>query len=175
MKTVITLILMLALNCNYSFADELTNVEYINQLNTFIGEMNMETDIPENSIFKILTCGVDNGYLRPEIVKLENISQSLNGLVLNIENETIENDSLQDRHNELMCKFKTIVTLLENDIESKKEILETNDNDFVKIKKILKLGKNTKVINNEITEANEIFKEINRKFSIPRNRDFYFL
>ena len=148
-----------------TYADGLDNNEYISRLNTNLGEMKLETDVKGGSLLKSMVYGVDDGYLKPEISKLEKVRDCLNGLVLNMENDVIENKNLQLKHDEFISSSKLVVKLLDENINTKKEVLGSNSNGFIKIGKLLKTdNKETKEVNNNIEKINSIYKEINEKF-----------
>lgn len=165
-KIITTIFILIALTGNsMAYTHELNNNEYINKLNTYVGEMKLETDVSGGSILKSLVSGVDEGYLQPDISKLEKIRNSLCGLISNIENESIQDKELQARHNEFISESKIVVKLLDKDINAKKEVLETQVNGLVKIGKLLKIDNNeSKKVNDHIEKANEIYKEMNEKF-----------
>ncbi len=165
-KIITTTFILIALTGNsMAYTHELNNNEYINKLNTYVGEMKLETDVSGGSILKSLVFGVDEGYLQPDISKLEKIRSSLCGLISNIENESIQDKELQARHNEFISESKIVVKLLDKDIDAKKEVLETQVNGLVKIGKLLKIDNNeSKKVNDHIEKANEIYKEMNEKF-----------
>ncbi len=165
-KIITTTFILIALTGNsMAYTHELNNNEYINKLNTYVGEMKLETDVSGGSILKSLVFGVDEGYLQPDISKLKKIRSSLCGLISNIENESIQDKELQARHNEFISESKIVVKLLDKDIDAKKEVLETQVNGLVKIGKLLKIDNNeSKKVNDHIEKANEIYKEMNEKF-----------
>lgn len=167
MKKIITTIFILMALTGNSIASthELNNNEYINKLNTYVGEMKLETSVSGGSILKSIVSGVDEGYLQPDISKLEKIRNSLSGLISNIENESIQDKELQARHDEFISESKIVVKLLDKNISAKKEVLETQVNGLVKIGKLLKIDNNeSKKVNDHIEKANKIYKEMNEKF-----------
>lgn len=165
-KIITTIFILIALTGNsMAYTHELNNNEYINKLNTYVGEMKLETDVSGGSILKSLVSGIDEGYLQPDISKLEKIRNSLNGLIANIENESIKDKELQSRHNEFISESKIVVKLLDKDIIAKKEVLETQAHGLVKIGKLLRIDNNeSKKVNDHIEKVNKIYKEMNEKF-----------
>lgn len=169
---VMSILITLSL-CSIANAESLNNEEYINKLNTNLAEMRLETDIKGGSFAKLLVSGIDDGYLKPEIIKLEKFRESLNGLILNMENIVIENKELESKHNEFITSAKNIVKLLDKDINVKKELLNSNANSLIKISKLLKIDNNqSKEVNDYIEKANAIHKEINQKFKLPKYGSF---
>lgn len=165
-KIIITLMIFTSLTTKCLAYDSLNTNEYINTLNTYTGEMNMNLDDkPKGSIYKTIVKGFDNGYLIPEINKLELTKSSIAGLVDNIKDIHVNNTELQTKHNELMEQYKLVINLLDENIAAKKQVLETKCNFFIKVRKLLKIDNNESAkVNEHIDKINKIYAEINDNF-----------
>lgn len=165
-KLLITLMIFTSLASKCLAYDSLNTNEYINTLNTYTGEMNMNLeDETEGSIYKSIVKGFDNGYLIPEINKLELTKSSITGLANNIKDINITNAELQSKHDDLIQQYKIVIDLLDKDIAAKKQVLDTDCNYFTKVSKMLKIDRNeTAKVNKQIDKINKIYAEINDNF-----------
>ncbi len=142
-KILITLMILTSLTTKCLAYDSINTNEYINTLNTYTGEMNMNLDDEEKgSIYKSIVKGFNSGYLIPEITKLESTKASITGLVDNIKDINITNTELQSKHDDLIQQYKIVINLLDKDIAAKKQLLNNDCNYFKKVSKILKIDRN---------------------------------
>ena len=104
-KILLTSILILSMS-NITFANnEYSNSEYQNLLNNYIGEMRNETDIFGGSIYKALYKGLDEGYIIPNVNRIEILSDSCKGIADNMKDIKIKDNNIQVMHNDLVNKY----------------------------------------------------------------------
>lgn len=141
----------------------LNTEEYISLINTNIAELNTEVEPKEKAnMGTILLNGIDEGYIIPSINNDTKLKNCISGLVNNIKDTKILNKKLQSKHNELMTELTELTELLNNTIECKKEILNSNDKNLTKGQRLLKEDdKKIKAANEKIEKINNIYKEIN--------------
>lgn len=142
---------------------ELNTEEYISLINTNIAELNAEVELKEKAnMGTILLNGIDEGYIIPSINNDTKLKNCISELVNNIKDTKIFNKKLQNKHNELMTELTDLTELLDNTIECKKEILNSNDKNLTKGQRLLKEDdKKIKAANKKIEKINNIYKEIN--------------
>lgn len=142
---------------------ELNTEEYISLINTNIAELNAEVEPKEKAnIGTILLNGIDEGYIIPSINNDTKLKNCISELVNNIKDTKILNKKLQNKHNELITELTDLTELLDNTIECKKEILNSNDKNLTKGQRLLKEDdKKIKAANKKIEKINNIYKEIN--------------
>lgn len=142
---------------------ELNTEEYISLINTNIAELNAEVELKEKAnMGTILLNGIDEGYIIPFINNDTKLKNCISELVNNIKDTKIFNKKLQNKHNELMTELTDLTELLDNTIECKKEILNSNDKNLTKGQRLLKEDdKKIKAANKKIEKINNIYKEIN--------------
>ena len=142
---------------------ELNTEEYISLINTNIAELNAEVEPKEKAnMGTILLNGIDEGYIIPSINNDTKLKNCISELVNNIKDTKILNKKLQNKHNELMTELTDLTELLDNTIECKKEILNSNDKNLTKGQRLLKEDdKKIKAANKKIEKINNIYKEIN--------------
>ena len=142
---------------------ELNTEEYISLINTNIAELNAEVEPKEKAnMGTILLNGIDEGYIIPSINNDTKLKNCISELVNNIKDTKILNKKLQNKHNELMTELTDLTELLDNTIECKKEILNSNDKNLTKGQRLLKEDdKKVKAANKKIEKINNIYKEIN--------------
>lgn len=142
---------------------ELNTEEYISLINTNIAELNAEIEPKEKAtICTIFLNGIDEGYIIPSINNDIKLKNCVSELVNNIKDTKILNKNLQNKHNELMTELTDLTELLDNTIECKKEILNSNDKNLTKGQRLLKEDdKKIKAANKKIEKINNIYKEIN--------------
>ena len=160
-KIIISLLIIGSLTTGSVFAYnknvELNTEEYISLINTNIAELNAEVEPKEKATMgTIFLNGIDEGYIIPSINNDIKLKNCVSELVNNIKDTKILNKKLQNKHNEL------ITELLDNTIECKKEILNSNDKNLTKGQRLLKEDdKKIKAANKKIEKINNIYKEIN--------------
>ena len=142
---------------------ELNTEEYISLINTNIAELNAEVEPKEKAnMGTILLNGIDEGYIIPSINNDTKLKNCISELVNNIKDTKILNKKLQNKHNELITELTDLTELLDNTIECKKEILNSNDKNLTKGQRLLKEDdKKIKAANKKIEKINNIYKEIN--------------
>ena len=142
---------------------ELNTEEYISLINTNISELNAEVEPKEKAnMGTILLNGIDEGYIIPSINNDTKLKNCISELVNNIKDTKILNKKLQNKHNELITELTDLTELLDNTIECKKEILNSNDKNLTKGQRLLKEDdKKIKAANKKIEKINNIYKEIN--------------
>lgn len=142
---------------------ELNTEEYISLINTNIAELNAEVELKEKAnMGTILLNGIDEGYIIPSINNDTKLKNCISELVNNIKDTKIFNKKLQNKHNELMTELTDLTELLDNTIECKKEILNSNDKNLTKGQRLLKEDdKKIKAANEKIEKINNLYKEIN--------------
>ena len=142
---------------------ELNTEEYISLINTNIAELNAEVEPKEKAnMGTILLNGFDEGYIIPSINNDTKLKNCISELVNNIKDTKILNKKLQNKHNELITELTDLTELLDNTIECKKEILNSNDKNLTKGQRLLKEDdKKIKAANKKIEKINNIYKEIN--------------
>lgn len=142
---------------------KLNTQEYINMLNTTIGELNDELESKEKATLgNIFSKGIDEGYIVPSINNDTKLKESISGLIDNIKETKIINKDIQLKHNELMHHMEDLTILLENTIECKNKILKSKENSLKKGQMLLtEDGKKVRSANNKIDEINNLYKEIN--------------
>ena len=162
-KILLTSILILSMS-NITFAkNEYSNSEYQNILNNYIGEMRNETDIFDGSIYKALYKGLDEGYIIPNINRIEILSDSCKGIADNMKDIKIKDNNIQVMHNDLVNKYYELHQVLEVLLESKKELIYS---DKPTTNKLIRLMQIDIIIghkaNKKIEELNNIYKDINK-------------
>lgn len=166
-KIIISLLIIGSLTTGSVFAYnknvELNTEEYISLINTNIAELNAEVEPKEKAnMGTILLNGIDEGYIIPSINNDIKLKNCVSELVNNIKDTKILNKKLQNKHNELMTELTDLTELLDNTIECKKEILNSNDKNLTKGQRLLKEDdKKIKAANKKIEKINNIYKEIN--------------
>ena len=166
-KIIISLLIIGSLTTGSVFAYnknvELNTEEYISLINTNIVELNAEVEPKEKAnMGTILLNGIDEGYIIPSINNDIKLKNCVSELVNNIKDTKILNKKLQNKHNELITELTDLTELLDNTIECKKEILNSNDKNLTKGQRLLKEDdKKIKAANKKIEKINNIYKEIN--------------
>lgn len=166
-KIIISLLIIGSLTTGSVFAYnknvELNTEEYISLINTNIAELNAEVEPKEKAnMGTILLNGIDEGYIIPSINNDTKLKNCVSELVNNIKDTKILNKKLQNKHNELITELTDLTELLDNTIECKKEILNSNDKNLTKGQRLLKEDdKKIKAANKKIEKINSIYKEIN--------------
>lgn len=166
-KIIVSLLIIGSLTTGSVFAYnknvELNTEEYISLINTNIAELNAEVEPKEKAnMGTILLNGIDEGYIIPSINNDTKLKNCISELVNNIKDTKILNKKLQNKHNELMTELTDLTELLDNTIEYKKEILNSNDKNLTKGQRLLKEDdKKIKAANKKIEKINSIYKEIN--------------
>ena len=165
-KILLTSILILSMS-NITFANnEYSNSEYQNLLNNYIGEMRDETDIFDGSIYKALYKGLDEGYIIPNINRIEILSDSCKGIADNMKDIKIKDNNIQVMHNDLVNKYYELHQVLEVLLESKKELIysdKTTTNKLIRLIQIdITIGHK---VNGKIEELNNIYKDINKSLN----------
>ena len=136
-KFIVSLLIIGSLTTGSVFAYnknvELNTEEYICLINTNIAELNAEVEPKEKAnMGTILLNGIDEGYIIPSINNDTKLKNCVSELVNNIKDTKILNKKLQNKHNELITELTDLTELLDNTIECKKEILNSNDKNFTK-------------------------------------------
>lgn len=166
-KIIVSLLIIGSLTTGSVFAYnknvELNTEEYISLINTNIAELNAEVEPKEKAnMGTILLNGIDEGYIIPSINNDTKLKNCISELVNNIKDTKILNKKLQNKHNELITELTDLTELLDNTIECKKEILNSNDKNLTKGQRLLKEDdKKIKAANKKIEKINSIYKEIN--------------
>ena len=165
-KILLTSILILSMS-NITFANnEYSNSEYQNLLNNYIGEIRDETDIFDGSIYKALYKGLDEGYIIPNINRIEILSDSCKGIADNMKDIKIKDNNIQVMHNDLVNKYYELHQVLEVLLESKKELIYSNKTTTNKLIRLMQID----IIighkaNKKIEELNNIYKDINKSLN----------
>jgi hypothetical protein len=131
--------------------------EYIFKINDYIGELNCNLDKNETSLFK----GLRAGYIEPELENLKELKIGVSGLSDNIRNYKIDNNELQNLHNEFVAELDDLVKNLDKSINNKIEILENYNCVSAFVKLITYDDTKTSEINENIDKINKLYKEIN--------------
>ena len=131
--------------------------EYIFKINDYIGELNCNLDKNETSLFK----GLRAGYIEPELENLKELKIGVSGLSDNIRNYKIDNNELQNLHNEFVAELDDLVKNLDKSINNKIEILENYNCASAFVKLITYDDTKTSEINENIDKINKLYKEIN--------------
>ena len=166
-KIIVSLLIIGSLTTGSVFAYnknvELNTEEYISLINTNIAELNAEVEPKEKAnMGTILLNGIDEGYIIPSINNDTKLKNCISELVNNIKDTKILNKKLQNKHNELITELTDLTELLDNTIECKKEILNSNDKNLTKGQRLLKEDdKKIKAANKKIEKINNLYKEIN--------------
>lgn len=166
-KIIVSLLIIGSLTTGSVFAYnknvELNTEEYISLINTNIAELNAEVESKEKAnMGTILLNGIDEGYIIPSINNDTKLKNCVSELVNNIKDTKILNKKLQNKHNELITELTDLTELLDNTIECKKEILNSNDKNLTKGQRLLKEDdKKIKAANKKIEKINNLYKEIN--------------
>ena len=166
-KIIISLLIIGSLTTGSVFAYnknvELNTEEYISLINTNIAELNAEVEPKEEATGgTIFLKGIGGGNINPSINNDIKLKNCVSELVNNIKDTKILNKKLQNKHNELMTELIDLTELLDNTIECKKEILNSNDKNLTKGQRLLKEDdKKIKAANKKIEKINSIYNEIN--------------
>ena len=131
--------------------------EYIFKINDCIGELNCNLDKNKVSLFK----GLRAGYIEPEIENLKELKIAVTGLNNNIKNFKIDNNELQNKHNEFVSTLEDLINNLDDGINNKIEILENYNCVSAFVKLITYDDTKTTEINENIDKINKLYKEIN--------------
>ena len=131
--------------------------EYIFKINDYIGELTCNLDKNETSLFK----GLRAGYIEPELENLKELKIGVSGLSDNIRNYKIDNNELQNLHNEFVAELDDLVKNLDKSINNKIEILENYNCVSAFVKLITYDDTKTSEINENIDKINKLYKEIN--------------
>ena len=165
-KILLTSILILSMS-NITFANnKYSNSEYQNLLNNYIGEMRDETDIFDGSIYKALYKGLDEGYIIPNINRIEILSDSCKGIADNMKDIKIKDNNIQVMHNDLVNKYYELHQVLEVLLESKKELIYSDKTTTNKLIRLMQIDITTGYkANKKIEELNNIYKDINKSLN----------
>ena len=165
-KILLTSILILSMN-NITFANnEYSNSEYQSLLNNYIGEMRDETDIFDGSIYKALYKGLDEGYIIPNINRIEILSDSCKGIADNMKDIKIKDSNIQVMHNDLVNKYYELHQVLEVLLESKKELIYSDKPTTNKLIRLIQIDITTgHKVNEKIEELNNLYKDINKSLN----------
>ena len=165
-KILLTSILILSMS-NITFANnEYSNSEYQNLLNNYIGEIRNETDIFGGSIYKALYKGLDEGYIIPNVNRIEILSDSCKGIADNMKDIKIKDNNIQVKHNELVNKYYEVHQALEVLLQSRKEVVYTNKSTANKLIKLIVIDHTTGYkANKKIEELNNLYKDINKSLN----------
>lgn len=131
--------------------------EYIFKINDYIGELNCNLDKNETSLFK----GLRAGYIEPELENLKELKIGVSGLSDNIRSYKIDDNELQNLHNEFVAELDDLVKNLDKSINNKIEILENYNCVSAFVKLITYDDTKTSEINENIDKINKLYKEIN--------------
>ena len=131
--------------------------EYIFKINDYIGELNCNLDKNKTSLFK----GLRAGYIEPELENLKELKIGVSGLSDNIRSYKIDNNELQNLHNEFVAELDDLVKNLDKSINNKIEILENYNCVSAFVKLITYDDTKTSEINENIDKINKLYKEIN--------------
>lgn len=131
--------------------------EYIFKINDYIGELNCNLDQNETSLFK----GLRAGYIEPELENLKELKIGVSGLSDNIRSYKIDNNELQNLHNEFVAELDDLVKNLDKSINNKIEMLENYNCVSAFVKLITYDDTKTSEINENIDKINKLYKEIN--------------
>ena len=131
--------------------------EYIFKINDYIGELNCNLDKNETSLFK----GLRAGYIEPELENLKELKIGVSGLSDNIRSYKIDNNELQNLHNEFVAELDDLVKNLDKSINNKIEILENYNCISAFVKLITYDDTKTSEINENIDKINKLYKDIN--------------
>lgn len=131
--------------------------EYIFKINDYIGELNCNLDKNETSLFK----GLRAGYIEPELENLKELKIGVSGLSDNIRSYKIDNNELQNLHNEFVAELDDLVKNLDKSINNKIEMLENYNCVSAFVKLITYDDTKTSEINENIDKINKLYKEIN--------------
>jgi hypothetical protein len=131
--------------------------EYIFKINDYIGELNCNLDKNETSLFK----GLRAGYIEPELENLKELKIGVSGLSDNIRSYKIDNNELQNLHNEFVAELDDLVKNLDKSINNKIEILENYNCVSAFVKLITYDDTKTSEINENIDKINKLYKDIN--------------
>jgi hypothetical protein len=162
-RLLLTSIFILSMSCiSFATDKEMTNQEYINVLNNYVGEMKEITDIKEGSLFKSITKGFDDGYLVPDINRLVVLKDSCKSIADNMKDFKLSNKQMQSKHNELINKYYEVSDSLNDVLVAKQNLLNKDLGTTVKFGKlcVIDLSKSY-VTNDKIEELNNIYKDIN--------------
>ena len=165
-KILLTSILILSMS-NITFANnEYSNSEYQNLLNNYIGEMRDETDIFDGSIYKALYKGLDEGYIIPNVNRIEILSDSCKGIADNMKDIKIKDNNIQVMHNDLVNKYYELHQVLEVLLESKKELIYSNKTTTNKLIRLMQIDITIgHKVNRKIEELNNLYKDINKSLN----------
>lgn len=144
---------------------EISNKDYINTLNNYVGEMKENTDIKEGNFISSTFKGVDRGYLIPDINRLEVLKENCEGIFLSMTSIVLEDKLMQSKHNGLVDKYREVIVSLDEVLVSKRKLLNQDTNSIVKFGKLFIID-NTKTYtaNEKIEELNKIYKDINKYY-----------
>ena len=131
--------------------------EYIFKINDCIGELNCNLDKNKVYLFK----GLRAGYIEPELENLKELKIGVSGLSDNIRSYKIDNNELQNLHNEFVAELDDLVKNLDKSINNKIEILENYNCVSAFVKLITYDDTKTSEINENIDKINKLYKEIN--------------
>ena len=147
---------------SFAAEDEISNKEYINTLNNYIGEMKNETDIKEGNLLSSIIVGFDNGYLNPDIERLSALKYNCDNIYNDLKDLKLEDKIMQNKHNELISKYKDVSNKLNDVLIAKEKLLNKDILSFVKIGKTIFIDTTkTHLANEEIENLNNIYKDIN--------------
>lgn len=133
---------------------------YVCKLNDSVGEMRMElSEKEEVSILK----GINEGYLKPSIANDENLRNAMADLSKELKKERISNQQLNEKNLQLVTTIEETISLLDDTIFYKKELLNSDENTLSKMQKLIfEDDKKVELVNNKIEEINKIYEEINQ-------------
>lgn len=171
MKKILVSIVLFAMTTGSSLAynDNLNAEQYINVLNTSIGEMKDEIEPKEEATLMniLVNGGIKEGYIKPSINNDVKLKNCLIGLIDNMEDTKISNSILEKKHSELMSQMSELVTLLDDTISCRMEILNSDSTSFKKAKDLLtKDESKVQLVNDKIDQVNLTYETINSMIKI---------
>lgn len=167
MKKIFIVSVIVFATSTVSFANdkELSNKEYINTLNNYVGEMKSETDVKEGNLISSVLGGFDDEYLSKDINRLRLLKDGCDSLVDNMKEVKLLDKTLQHKHNNLMSRYENVSERLTKVINEKENLLNSSSYSIVKFgKTILIDSTKTHLANEEIDKLNDEYKSINEYY-----------
>lgn len=145
----------------YNESQKLTNREYIELTNNYIIEASSNMNHKGGNQWKALLGDIDNGYLKPELDRLNLLNTGTESLKTKLTTLNIKDKYTQEFNQIIISKYDDILSLINNDIAAKENILNADLEATDKYKLLKEIDYSVKnKIDNNFYEINTMLKQL---------------
>ena len=161
-KLIMALIIFKLLSGSCFACNNLDKTSYINLMSNKVSEMKTYySSEKEPNELDVLIKGLKSGYFKVQIKRLEAMAYSLNNLINETKDITVDDEVLQLKHNELIKEMGKAAKLIKDNINVKYNVSNSNlINPINFIKGAVKDTAHTNKANEQIEKVNELYKDI---------------